>query len=94
MYFLIILICYLWYLSIILKYTVNPHVSGPTYPDYSFIRTHVWEPIMITCIYIDIDSLKQIFSYLDSQLGMGGVRISDGPLCVEFEFTRIKTTKT
>ena len=34
-----------------------------TYPEYSFIRTHVWESIII--LYIEIDYLIRIFSYLD-----------------------------
>ena len=44
----------------------------------SLIQTHVWEPIMI--VHIKNDSLIQLFSYLDSQLANGGVRISESTL--------------
>ena len=50
-----------------------------TYPDYSFIPTHVWEPIMII-IYWESDSCIRIFSYPYMWLGNGGIRISEGPL--------------
>ena len=49
-----------------------------TYPDYSLIRTPVREPLMNT--YIESISLIWIFSYPDSHLGNGGVRISEAPL--------------
>ena len=59
-----------------------------TSPDYSLIRPHVWEPIII--VYIEIDSLIRIFSYPDSKLGNGGIRISEGPLYRESDsFIRI-----
>ena len=51
-----------------------------TYPDYSSIRTHVWEPIMFIYMYIESVSLIRKFSYLDSHLGNGGVWISEGTL--------------
>ena len=51
---------------------------NPTYPDYSLIRSYVWEPILI--IYRESDSFMRIFSYLDSQLWNGGVWTSEGPL--------------
>ena len=44
--------------------------SDSTYPDYSLIRTHVWES----------HSLFRIFSYQDSQPGNRGVQISASPL--------------
>ena len=60
--------------------TVKPHYPDPTYPDYSLIRTPVWKPIMIVYMYMESNSLIQIFSYLDSQIGSGGVQISEGSL--------------
>ena len=47
--------------------------SSLTYPDYSLIRTPVWEPFMI--IYIESVSLIRIFTYTDGRFGNGGVRI-------------------
>ena len=48
-----------------------------TYPDYSLIQTHAWEP---NYIYTGSDSFIWIFSYLDSQLGNVGIRISEASL--------------
>ena len=54
----------------------------PTYTDYSLIRTHVWEPIMI--IYRENGSFIQKFSHPDSQIGNRGVRISEGLYIIIF----------
>ena len=45
----------------------NLTYQDPTYPDYSHIRTPLWEPIMIINIYLDCASIIRIFSYADSQ---------------------------
>ena len=48
------------------------------YPDYSLIRTHVWELIPILQQKVHPEIRK--FSYTDSQSGNRGVRISEAQL--------------
>ena len=75
------LICSLYWLNIFSLFfrgnTIQSSLTypDPTYQDYSLIRTSVWEPFMI--IYVEYVSLIRIFSYPDSQLENGGVRISE-----------------
>ena len=51
--------------------------------------THVWEPIIV--VYIEIDLLLRILSYPDSQHGNEGVRISEDPLHNVFFMKLFKT---
>ena len=66
------------YCTIVYTCTVEPHLSGPhlsglfTYPD-TCLGTNLYAST-------ESDSLIRKFSYLDSQSGNGGVRISEAPL--------------
>ena len=61
--------------------------SDLNYPDYSIIRTHVWD-LTNWNIHIESDSFIRIFSYPDSWLGNEGVRISEAPLYMHFTFAQ------